>query len=226
MQTRSRHQLTLVLIVLILSSLGPTITLAQTTSTGNAPMDEKERRAKMRELNRRMAPPLEIDDERVTANGIRKLSGQYITMYTDIRDNADVDDFCNVFDQAIPQWCEIFDISEESVAPLNMTVIVMLEEERFRKAGLMPRDLPKFLAGFNRGHEIWVKNQPGDYYTRHLLLHEGTHAFMQWMLGGSGPPWYSEGMAEMIALHQYTPEIKEGVATGKHIVKILSLIHI
>ena len=220
MQTRSCYQLTLVLIVLILSSLGPTITFAQTKSAPAETMDEKERLAKMRELNRRMHPPLEIDDDRVTAMGIRKLTGQYITMYTDIRDNKDIDDFCNVFDQAMPQWCKIFDISEESVAPLKMTVIVMLEEERFEKAGLKPRNLPKFLAGFNRGHEIWVKNQPGDYYTRHLLLHEGTHAFMQWMLGGSGPPWYSEGMAEMIALHQYTPEIKAGVATGNHIVKI------
>jgi hypothetical protein len=45
--------------------------------------------------------------------------------------------------------------------------------------------------------------QPGNYYTRHLLLHEGTHAFMRWFLGGLGAPWYTEGMAELIGIHSW-----------------------
>ena len=67
----------------------------------------------------------------------------------------------------------------------------------------MPEDLPDFLAGYQRGHEIWIYLQPGDYYTRHLLLHEGTHAFMGWFLNGFGSPWYSEGMAELLAINQW-----------------------
>jgi hypothetical protein len=35
-----------------------------------------------------------------------------------------------------------------------------------------------------------------------LLLHEGTHAFMTQFLGGCGPGWYAEGMAEMLATHR------------------------
>jgi hypothetical protein len=36
-----------------------------------------------------------------------------------------------------------------------------------------------------------------------LLLHEGTHAFMQTFLGGTGPPWYAEGMAELLGTHRW-----------------------
>jgi hypothetical protein len=36
-----------------------------------------------------------------------------------------------------------------------------------------------------------------------LLLHEGTHGFMAKFLGGGGPPWYSEGTAELLATHRW-----------------------
>jgi hypothetical protein len=35
------------------------------------------------------------------------------------------------------------------------------------------------------------------------MLHEGTHAFMHRFLGGAGPPWYCEGMAELLGQHQW-----------------------
>ena len=40
------------------------------------------------------------------------------------------------------------------------------------------------------------------YYRRHLLLHEGTHAFMGKFLGGCGPGWYMEGTAELFGTHR------------------------
>jgi hypothetical protein len=89
------------------------------------------------------------------------------------------------------------------------------DRERFKAAGLWPEDLPEFPAGYNLGHHFWIFPQEGTYYTRHLLLHEGTHAFMQWYLGGSGPPWYSEGMAEWLALHRWSEgslELKARIA--------------
>lgn len=46
-------------------------------------------------------------------------------------------------------------------------------------------------------------DQPSDYYRRHLLLHEGTHAFMQSQLGGCGAPWYMEGTAELLGTHEW-----------------------
>jgi hypothetical protein len=67
----------------------------------------------------------------------------------------------------------------------------------------LPDELPPFLHGFHRGSEIWVYEQSGDYYRRHLLLHEGTHAFMKQFLGGAGPPWYMEGVAELLGTHRW-----------------------
>ena len=46
-------------------------------------------------------------------------------------------------------------------------------------------EFPLFLAnGVTLGSDMWLHDQPTDYYRRHLLLHEGTHAFMIAFLGG------------------------------------------
>ncbi len=162
--------------------------------------------SRMRQLNPAMPLPLKIDPERVVAAGIEVLKGKHIDLYTDIRDRSVTEELVQVFDAAIARWCEYFKVDPERTAPYRLSVMIIADRNQtgaFRKAGLMPDDLPDFLAGYNRGHEIWVFLQPGDYYTRHLLLHEGTHAFMQWFLGGSGPAWYSEGMAELLGLHRW-----------------------
>ncbi len=160
----------------------------------------------MRSINPRMPAPMKIDLERVRAAGISRHSGRHIDLYTDIRNTRMIEQWVEVFDQAVPQWCRYFDVPEQQAENWFLSAVVMSDptnDTAFRTAGLIPDDLPPFLAGFNRGHECWVLLQPGDYYTRHLILHEGTHAFMQWFLGGSGPAWYSEGMAELLGLHRF-----------------------
>jgi hypothetical protein len=159
--------------------------------------------AAMTKINPRMNPPLRIDEEVVTASGIQKLTGKHIDLYTDVRDRPDISELVDVFDQAVGQWCEYFSISPSQTAPWRMRAFVIEDRNRFKTAGLMPDDLPDFLAGFQRGHEIWIYVQPGDYYSRHLLLHEGTHAFMGWFLNGFGSPWYSEGTAELLGINQW-----------------------
>jgi hypothetical protein len=79
----------------------------------------------------------------------------------------------------------------------------MKDAERFRRAELLPASLPPFLHGFARKRDLWVNDQPSDYYRRHLLLHEGVHALMAEFLHGMGPPWYAEGMAELLATHDW-----------------------
>ncbi len=79
----------------------------------------------------------------------------------------------------------------------------MSGKEKFRQAGLFPETLPEFLHGYYQGDAVWLLDQPSDYYRRHLLLHEGTHAFMNILLGGAGPPWYMEGMAEHFGTHTW-----------------------
>ena len=157
----------------------------------------------MQELNPSMPPPLDIDLDRVKASGIDIYTGKHVRLFSDLRDSAKLQEWVQLFDAAVPGWCEFFQVEPKRLATWKMNGFVMLDQERFRRAGLMPDDLPRFLAGFYRGHEMWLFAQKDDYYTRHLLLHEGTHAFMQWVLRGLGSPWYSEGMAELLAVHRW-----------------------
>ena len=93
-----------------------------------------------------------------------------------------------------------------------MTGFVMRSRERFAKQGLLPPDLPPFLHGYQRGNRFWVVgDQPSGYYLRHLVLHEGTHGFMENVLGGTGAPWYREGIADFLATHLWE---KNRVALG------------
>ncbi len=177
-----------------------------------APQVDAARQRRMQRINPQMPAPLKIDPQRVAAAGISVLSGKHITLYTDVR--ADLVEgetdprqrWIELFDAAVPAWCEQFDTDRADAENYALSAIIMQDQQRFRNAGLIPADLPKFPAGYSRGHEFWMFVQPEDYYTRHLILHEGTHAWMNWFLGSTGPPWFSEGMAEWVALHRRDEE--------------------
>lgn len=148
-------------------------------------------------------PRLPVDEQKAARLGIRKLSGKHLTLYTDLPAGAEIESLPRVFDLAAPQWCEYFEIDPAKIDGWRITGFVMGDKEKFREAGLLPDYLPEFRHGFAYGMEVWVNEQPSDYYRRHLLLHEGTHAFMQHQLGAVGPPWYAEGMAELLATHRW-----------------------
>jgi hypothetical protein len=137
------------------------------------------------------------------AAGFRTLEGEHLTLITDLPSSPEVDELPGVFDQAMGQWCEFFGLPRQSLDGWHLRGFLMGERERFRQAGWLPDSLPPFPHGFQRGDQLWVVEQPSDYYRRHMLLHEGTHAFMARWLGGTGPPWYMEGMAELLATHRY-----------------------
>ena len=158
----------------------------------------------MRRLNPRMPQPLKLESERIEAQGITAVAGSHLTLYSDLRDEPRCRDLVAAFDAAVPQWGKFFGVPPGQLKAWHLIGFLVEDRERFKAAGLWPEDLPEFPAGYNLGHHFWIFPQEGSYYTRHLLLHEGTHAFMQWYLGGSGPPWYSEGMAEWIALHRWS----------------------
>jgi len=148
-------------------------------------------------------PRMEVDDAEVAQAGIRKLAGRRLTLYTDLPDAPEIRRLPEIFDQAFPQWCAYFQIDPAEHADWNMTGFLIQDKERFRQAGLMPHGLPPFQHGFSRNHELWLYEQPSDYYRRHLLLHEGTHGLMNTLLGGCGPPWYMEGIAELLSTHRW-----------------------
>ncbi|MEX2175664.1 MAG: hypothetical protein WD872_14970 [Pirellulaceae bacterium] len=144
----------------------------------------------------------EIDDDKMAVAGIRKLAGKHITIYTDLP-VGEVDELPAVFDAAVPLWCEYFGVDLAKIAQWKTYGHMMRDKERFVGTGLYLESLPEFPHGYSQGSQLWLYDQPSGYYRRHLLLHEGTHCFMFRWLGGAGPPWYMEGIAELLATHRW-----------------------
>jgi hypothetical protein len=170
---------------------------ARPTSDGSPAIDNSPELVPAAEL-----PPV-ADVQQLAAAGIRKLEGTHLTLFTDLPSQREVDELPRVYDAAIAPWCDYFRVAPNKVARWKMTAYVMDRQERFRATGLLPEGLPSFLNGYQCGSEMWIYEQPSAYYRRHMLLHEGTHAFMNTQLLGCGPPWYMEGMAELMGTHRW-----------------------
>lgn len=143
-----------------------------------------------------------IDDSRARRAGVRKLAGQHLELYTDLASDPEVDALPAVFDRAVPLWAEYFGVDERKTRDWQVRAFLIGNREPFDALGLMPATNEEFPHGLSIGSELWLYDQPTAYYRRHLLLHEGTHAFMWRFLGGCGPGWYMEGMAELLATHR------------------------
>ncbi|MCS7237835.1 MAG: hypothetical protein NZ899_06150 [Thermoguttaceae bacterium] len=146
---------------------------------------------------------MKIDPARLRAEGIHSIEGPRLTLYTDLTPTAAIKELPRLFEQAFPQWCSYFQVRAEDYPEWKCIAVLLGDGERIRRAGLLPAELPPFRFGFARGTEIWFVNPPSDYYRRHLLLHEGVHAFMNTILGSCGPTWYMEGVAELLATHRW-----------------------
>ena len=146
-------------------------------------------------------PLAQVDLDKVHAAGIRQLSGKHLTLFTDVPSDPQVDALTRLFGLAYPQWCRYFGVRRADRPDWHIVGCLMRDKKRFQQTGLFPANLPKFLHGYSAGTDLWLYDQPSEYYRRHLLLHEGTHAFMNTILGGSYPPWYTEGLAELLATH-------------------------
>lgn len=145
----------------------------------------------------------------LSAADYRTLTGRHITLLTDVPTRPEVDALPGYFDQAFEQWCEYFDLRPADHEGWRVRGILLqgpASRPRFVAAGMMPADLWDFKSGYSIGRDLWLYDQSSDYYRRHLLLHEGVHCFMYSLLGGIGPPWYGEGMAELLATHKLDGE--------------------
>jgi hypothetical protein len=159
-------------------------------------------------LSRRAAAetvPANVDDSRLAAAGIRKLEGRHLVLYTDLPSRPEIDSLPMIFDQAVPQWAKYFGVDPARAADWRVRAFLIGDRAKFAAAGLLPAD-NALVHGYATGSDLWVLDQPTEYYRQHLLLHEGTHAFMTKFLGGCGPGWYSEGMAELLATHRFGTE--------------------
>lgn len=151
----------------------------------------------------------EIPEARLQAAGVRVAKSQHLTLYTDVPATAlsaaELRDLATAFDAAYATWCEYFGVDPEQNAangPWRATGHIMKDAATFRGLGLWQPALPDFNSGYSIGAHFWMFDQPeSPYYRRHLMLHEGVHGFMSTAVGGFGPPWYMEGMAELLGTH-------------------------
>ncbi len=157
-----------------------------------------------------LAEPIRpIDNASIQSSGIRKLTSNHLVLYTDVPSTPAVDSLPEVFDKAVPRWAAYLGIDAAKTASWQPRAYLISDRRRFAALGLMPPANDKFENGITFGSEMWLNDQPTDYYRRHLLLHEGTHAFMIAFLGGCGPGWYMEGTAELLGTHRLDPKTGE-----------------
>ncbi|MFI4876386.1 MAG: hypothetical protein ACIALR_13635, partial [Blastopirellula sp. JB062] len=102
----------------------------------------------------------EIDSAKLAANAIRELSGERLTLLTDLPSSPEIDNLPAVFDAAFPLWCEYFEIDPAQYADWRAKACLMSRDEPFIAADLLPADLPKFLHGYSRGDAFWLRDQP------------------------------------------------------------------
>ncbi|MEN1679356.1 MAG: hypothetical protein AAGJ46_07155 [Planctomycetota bacterium] len=152
--------------------------------------------------------PRPLVEEKLEALGIRVVRGDVLTLVTDLPPSPAVDELPRVATTAVEAFAEYFELTPP--AGWRVQAFVMGDRERFAAAGLLPpAEHADFANGLSMGYELWVKDQPSDYYRRALLVHELTHSFMSTLLGGCGPGWYMEATAELMGAHAWDAESGE-----------------
>lgn len=127
--------------------------------------------------------------------------GRYIRLVTDLDSPQEAETLVTSFDVATSQWIEFWQLPADALDDWKVDACVMRDKETFQRQGLIPKRVPDFPFGYALGNRVWVLAQQSEYYTRHLLLHEGVHSFVFFHFGGAGPTWFMEGTAELLATH-------------------------
>lgn len=143
--------------------------------------------------------PRPINERRLKRAGIRAVKSERCTLVTDLPIDDEVDALPRVIDLATAHWAERFGVEP---AGWRVRLYLIDDRDRFAAAGLMPRTRD-FADGLALGYEAWVAEQPSPYYRRALVLHEATHSYMMTRLGGCGPGWHMEGVAELCGGHAW-----------------------
>lgn len=149
-------------------------------------------------------PAADAFAETASRAGLRVLEGNRLVLATDrpAREGDGVAELPAVFDQAFAVWCRHYGIAPEALPAWRARGCLIMDRERFRAAGLLPVEVPEFINGFCLNDRFWLLEQSNPAYRRHLLLHEGVHAFTLTVRSLAAPPWYTEGIAEYLATHR------------------------
>lgn len=145
---------------------------------------------------------------RAVRAGLRVIEGEHLTLITDRpdREGDGVADLPRHFDAAVTAWCRHYSMDPATCRGWRAVGCLVVDKERFRTAGLLPASIPSFTNGFCAGERFWMMDQSNPAYRRHLLLHEGVHAFTLTRRGLDTQPWYTEGIAEFLATHRLDVE--------------------
>ena len=136
--------------------------------------------------------------------GLRVLEGDHLVLVTDrpARAGDGVEDLPRIFDEAWAAWCAHYALDPAAHEKWRAFGCLVVDRERFRAAGLLPEKIPDFANGHCYNQRFWMADQSNPAYRRHLLLHEGVHAFTLTLRSLATPPWYTEGIAECLATHR------------------------
>ncbi|MEM6328852.1 MAG: hypothetical protein AAF790_01250 [Planctomycetota bacterium] len=167
--------------------------------------------------------PRPLDAAALARFGIRLVEGTHLTLATDVPPSAEVDELPAVIDAAVPLLAAYFagdgktaaakKAGAEELNGWRVHACLIGDREKFTAAGLMPPPPhAEFPHALSMGYEVWLNRQPSAYYNRALLIHEVTHSFMSTRLGGCGPGWYMEAVAELMAGHRWSAERPGGLA--------------
>jgi hypothetical protein len=127
--------------------------------------------------------------------------GRFIRLTTDLDSPQEAEALVASFDAAAAQWIEFWNLPDDALADWKVDACVIRDKAKFQQQRLIPRRIPDFPFGYALGNRVWVLAQQSEYYTRHLLLHEGIHSLVFFHFGGAGPTWFMEGTAELLATH-------------------------
>lgn len=146
-----------------------------------------------------MAQPIQVER---TAAELREVRTPHLHLLSDATEEQ-VIEMGRVFEAALPAWADYFGVPRSSLEGAVATLYCLRDHQRFDALQVIPAEIPRFRQGYQWGDQLFMLDQPSDYYRRHLMLHEGTHWFMWKFLQASGPPWYSEGCCEWLATHAW-----------------------
>lgn len=136
--------------------------------------------------------------------GLRVLEGERLVLVTDRppRDDDGLPELPRLFSEAYAIWCRHYGLDPTVDHSWRARGCLIVDRERFRAAGLLPPEVPEFTNGFCANDQFWLLDQSNPAYRRHLLFHEGVHAFTLTRRNLDTPAWYTEGIAEYLATHR------------------------
>src|SRR5690606_29899448 len=80
--------------------------------------------------------------------GLRRLEGRYVRIFTDLPETPEHAGWPAVFDAAVPRWCAFWNIPPAQLDGWRVDAYVMSAKQPFLERGLIPPELPDFPHGF------------------------------------------------------------------------------